>query len=106
MKYIDAIALLIGVDLRNLFLFFPRILRYFFQYFQYRKIENKIGGRRSRYTLRPMIHDAYQQAGNGHSQYFYQDIIVARSILSHQPKRHVDVGSRIDGFVSSLAVTR
>jgi hypothetical protein len=38
--------------------------------------------------------------------YFQQDLIVARWIHEHRPERHVDVGSRIDGFVGHLAVFR
>lgn len=46
-------------------------------------------------------------ADNGNlGAYFYQDGLVARWILENSPKRHVDVGSRIDGFIGHLAVFR
>jgi hypothetical protein len=38
--------------------------------------------------------------------YFFQDQIVARWVYESQPVRHVDIGSRIDGFVGHLAVFR
>jgi hypothetical protein len=38
--------------------------------------------------------------------YFFQDQIAARWIYENQPVRHVDIGSRIDGFVGHLAVFR
>lgn len=38
--------------------------------------------------------------------YFHQDLTVARWIHEAEPRRHVDVGSRLDGFVGSLAVFR
>ncbi len=38
--------------------------------------------------------------------YFYQDLTVARWIHEICPRRHVDVGSRVDGFIGSLAVFR
>lgn len=38
--------------------------------------------------------------------YFYQDQLVARWIHEDSPMRHVDVGSRLDGFVGSLSVFR
>ncbi|RYF91628.1 MAG: DUF268 domain-containing protein [Chitinophagaceae bacterium] len=41
---------------------------------------------------------------SGH--YFHQDLYVARRIFEHNPKRHVDVGSRTDGFVAHVAVFR
>ena len=39
-------------------------------------------------------------------EYFWQDLYVARRILAAAPARHVDVGSRIDGFVAHLACVR
>lgn len=38
--------------------------------------------------------------------YFHQDLTVARWIHEANPRRHVDVGSRLDGFIGSLAVFR
>lgn len=38
--------------------------------------------------------------------YFQQDLLVARWIHESKPRRHIDVGSRIDGLVGSLAVFR
>lgn len=38
--------------------------------------------------------------------YFFQDQCVARWIHEAEPIRHVDVGSRIDGFIGSLSVFR
>ena len=38
--------------------------------------------------------------------YFFQDWIAARWIREDAPERHVDVGSRIDGFIGHLAVFR
>jgi hypothetical protein len=38
--------------------------------------------------------------------YFHQDQLVARWIHQVSPRRHVDVGSRIDGFIGHLAVFR
>jgi SAM-dependent methyltransferase len=38
--------------------------------------------------------------------YFFQDQWVARQIHQNKPVRHVDVGSRIDGFIGSVSVFR
>lgn len=38
--------------------------------------------------------------------YFFQDQLVARWVHDAAPARHVDVGSRIDGFVGSLSAFR
>lgn len=38
--------------------------------------------------------------------YFHQDLLVAQRIHEARPRRHVDVGSRIDGFVAHVASFR
>ena len=38
--------------------------------------------------------------------YFFQDQLVARWIHTECPRRHVDVGSRLDGFIGNLSVFR
>jgi hypothetical protein len=38
--------------------------------------------------------------------YFFQDQLVARWIFESEPVRHVDIGSRLDGFIGSLSVFR
>lgn len=38
--------------------------------------------------------------------YFFQDQLVARWIYNANPARHIDVGSRLDGFIGSLSVFR
>ena len=39
-------------------------------------------------------------------EYFWQDFLVAKQIISQNPRRHIDVGSRIDGFIAHLACVR
>ena len=38
--------------------------------------------------------------------YFHQDLLIAKKIYKNAPKKHVDIGSRIDGFVAHVAVFR
>lgn len=54
----------------------------------------------------PCLHDRYNEAGITKSEYFWQDLIVARWIYKASPIRHVDVGSRTDGFVAHVASFR
>jgi SAM-dependent methyltransferase len=53
----------------------------------------------------PILLEKGESAGNL-GAYFLQDQIVARWLYEDQPKRHIDVGSRIDGFVGSVSVFR
>ncbi len=59
-----------------------------------------------RITLNPCLHDSYAEGGVTKSEYFWQDLLVARWIHEANPKRHVDVGSRTDGFVAHVASFR
>jgi hypothetical protein len=54
----------------------------------------------------PCLTDKGGEAGIGNGQYFHQDLLVARRIFARNPRRHVDVGSRIDGFVAHVASFR
>ncbi len=54
----------------------------------------------------PVLSDYFDQAGTARGQYFHQDLLVAGFIYSKNPTRHIDIGSRIDGFVAHLAAFR
>jgi SAM-dependent methyltransferase len=49
-----------------------------------------------------------RDAANGEirGHYFLQDLLIARRIFERQPKVHIDVGSRVDGFVAHVASFR
>jgi hypothetical protein len=46
--------------------------------------------------------DFRDEAGSANGHYFWQDLIAAKLIHSRNPNRHVDIGSRIDGFIAHL----
>jgi hypothetical protein len=54
----------------------------------------------------PCIDDYGAESGTAAGHYFHQDLIVAQRIFKANPIRHVDVASRVDGFVAHLAVFR
>ncbi len=58
-----------------------------------------------RFTM-PCFHDRYDFGGVASGDYFHQDLLVAQKIFKQQPQKHVDVGSRIDGFVAHVAAYR
>jgi len=64
----------------------------------------KLGGEIShRY---PIWSDYRKQAGSSGGDYFHQDLLVASLIHQNKPQKHIDVGSRIDGFVAHVAAFR
>jgi Caenorhabditis protein of unknown function, DUF268 len=54
----------------------------------------------------PCLADRWDDAGVASGQYFHQDLLVARWIHDARPTRHVDVASRVDGFVAHVASFR
>jgi SAM-dependent methyltransferase len=57
-------------------------------------------------TLFPILDERSKPAGSAHGHYFHQDLHVAQKIYQRQPRRHIDIGSRVDGFVAHLATFR
>lgn len=54
----------------------------------------------------PALFDRYTESGHLIKHYFQQDLFVAQRIFQNRPDRHVDIGSRIDGFVAHVAAYR
>jgi hypothetical protein len=56
--------------------------------------------------LYPCYEDSDDEAGVTRGHYFHQDLFVAQRIYINSPVKHVDIGSRIDGFVTHVASFR
>ena len=54
----------------------------------------------------PCVTDWDEEGGTARGEYFWQDLYVARKINKANPRRHVDIGSRVDGFVAHVASFR
>jgi hypothetical protein len=54
----------------------------------------------------PCLHDTGQEGGCAKGHYFHQDLYVAQKVFLSNPRRHLDVGSRIDGLVAHIASYR
>lgn len=54
----------------------------------------------------PMLGERSSESGTMSGHYFHQDLFVARKIFMNNPKCHLDIGSRTDGFVAHVAVFR
>ena len=53
-----------------------------------------------------LLVDYSDNAGQNKGHYFHQDLLVAKMIFNAKPRRHVDIGSRVDGFVAHVASFR
>jgi hypothetical protein len=57
-------------------------------------------------NFHPCFEDRSQESGTASGHYFHQDLLVAGKIFNNNPLRHVDIGSRMDGFVAHVASFR
>ena len=51
----------------------------------------------------PCLIDKFAEGGSAKSEYFIQDLFIARKIYENKPFLHYDLGSRVDGFISNVA---
>jgi SAM-dependent methyltransferase len=56
--------------------------------------------------LYPVLRERFETNGDLKSHYFHEDLLVARRVFENKPVKHVDVGSRVDGFVAHVASFR
>lgn len=54
-------------------------------------------------SITPTLNDYKDSAGNASGHYFWQDLITAKWIFDAKPTQHLDIASRIDGFVAHVA---
>ena len=54
----------------------------------------------------PCLDEKCTPSGTGSGHYFHQDLVVAQRIFVNNPTKHVDVGSRLDGFIAHVASFR
>lgn len=53
-------------------------------------------------NIYPITDEFSTTAGTASGQYFHQDLLVANYIYRCKPRVHLDIGSRIDGFIAHL----
>ncbi len=98
--------------LRPLFDFSPRLwlrtakeVPYFVNCAQkYQALNENPSFRISFRELYPILSDRQASAGMAAGHYFNQDLWAARKIFERAPVTHIDIGSRVDGFVAHLLV--
>jgi len=97
---------IIAVTLSNIGFEPARILslRFLLRFLRERRTFSRKSGSRSHWH--PILTDYLDSAGVMSGHYYHQDLLVAQSIFRANPRRHIDVGSRIDGFVAHLASFR
>lgn len=75
--------------------------RYFYQILHYVRFD-----RTQKFRISPYLNDLRSDSGEARGHYFWQDLITAKWIFQEDPIKHLDVGSRVDGFIAHLLCFR
>ena len=99
LKKINHLINIFGLDLKKIFslIYIPR---YILEYIKFSIATGKL------VKINPILTDFYDMAGNAKGHYFYQDLLVSQFIFKDNPLNHLDIASRIDGFVAHVASFR
>lgn len=84
-----------------------KIIKGYYLYFKdirkYKQLsQNDTSFKINRKNLNMQITDRFDSAGTLDPHYFLQDIYFAKKIINKKTKKHYDIGSRVDGFISHL----
>jgi hypothetical protein len=101
MRQVASWASLFGLDVRRV-LALRHLGRYAGDCWRYARRSDHHGFPLRLSALMPVLTDLDEQAGVADRHYFLQDLWAARKIFAARPRLHIDVGSRIDGFVAHL----
>ncbi|MFC2131527.1 DUF268 domain-containing protein [Bacteroidota bacterium] len=104
-KHIGKMMITMGFNPLTTFNFIKGFPGYIKDYFRFK---NKIKGEKNfPFALPlPQLNDKYDKSGVMSGHYFHQDLLVAGKIFQNNPEKHIDIGSRVDGFVAHVASFR
>jgi hypothetical protein len=91
----------LGIDPRKIVSSVVGLVPFLFEYVSFLK-KNRPSASTWPVEILPVLSDRSLPAGDATSIYFKQDLLVARAIYARGPRRHLDIGSRVDGFVGHL----
>lgn len=99
LRFYGLISSQFGIDPRKMLRCLWGLPRYVRQFLRFRASYT------GRLVFFPCLHDWYEEGGST-GEYFWQDLYIARKINAANPQKHVDIGSRVDGFVAHVASFR
>jgi hypothetical protein len=91
--------LFFGLDLQKTYslIYIPNFL---ITLFKFKLQKSKVS------KIKPILNNFRHSPNSKKGHYFHQDLIVANKIYKKNPTRHIDIGSRVDGFVAHVAAFR
>lgn len=105
-KKINAVLVMFGLDLRQMLNSVRGIFLFFSDLNKLKKQKAISTASFDFQSWYPCLGDRFSNSGVATGHYFHQDLSVARRIYQANPMIHLDVASRVDGFVAHVAVFR
>jgi hypothetical protein len=93
-----------GIEPRQLLLGVTGLPKFFSDCFAYKLRDPPPNFTLSVRRFYPILNNFRVDAGAASGHYFHQDLWAAKKIFARRPQKHLDVGSRIDGFIAHLLV--
>jgi SAM-dependent methyltransferase len=106
LKFIFNLINHIGINIRHVFAFFGGLPYYVKTFCSLKKQYYKSDRLFPIKVSMPILYDRFDNGGSMQGHYFHQDLFVAQHIFMSNPIRHIDIGSRVDGFVAHVASFR
>ena len=103
---ITRILKIFGIDPKKMIAGWFVLPGFLFQYLRFKRTPTSISKKIPFGKLRPELYDRFKSGGTAKGHYFHQDLYVAQKIFQNNPAKHVDIGSRVDGFVAHVASFR
>jgi len=95
-----------GMDPVLMFRGIRSIVKYIIDLKKFQSAASKHAHLRNTISISPALLDFAESAGSADGHYFWQDLYCAQWVTTRNPNRHLDIGSRIDGFVAHLLTNR
>lgn len=91
-----------GIDIFRFFVNMRGIKFFILDYFRYKKQNDN----RFPVEFYPILNERTDSSGSASGHYFHQDLLVSQLIFKNKPLIHIDIGSRVDGFIAHVASFR
>lgn len=106
LRWLNRTCIEIGADPRRAIRSLFRLPSHLAARQRFRALQKSLGDNTPWGVDWPCLHDAHAAGGIATGHYFHQDLLVAQRIYAAAPRRHLDAGSRVDGFVAHVASFR
>lgn len=106
LKLINRIVINSGLNIKRFFRTIGALPIFISDWNRYKELSDSGSMPLKLKNIYPILFEKYDAAGDARGHYFAQDVWAARKIYKRNPKRHIDIGSEVRGFLTSLMAFR